>query len=153
MAVERSLTGNHRDGARRGGKPAPFSHAEQQPADGEHAHTRRKGVARARERPEQHDREKACARADNVHELSTAGVHHSVGDEERRLEERELLVRDGNVPLDRLDRDRQRLAIEIADGNRHAHEDGDTPAQHHHSKGSITIQGRAAILPAAAARP
>ena len=117
----------------RGWKTAPLAHAEQQPADGQHAHARREPVARARQRPEQHDREEAGAGADDVHELAAAGVHHRVRDQERRLQERELRVADGDVPLDRLDRDGQRLAIEIADRNRRADQHRDAPAHRHHS--------------------
>ena len=73
--------------------------------------------------------EKAATRAEEVDEPPAADVHQTVRDEERRIEERLDLVRDRDVALDRRDRPRQRLAVEIADRDRGAHEHRDAPAR------------------------
>jgi hypothetical protein len=87
-------------------------------------------MARARERPEHHDDQEARTGADDVHQLAAAGVHQGVCNQEARLQERKLLVGDRDVLLDRLDRDGQRLPIEIADGDRRADQAGNAPAEH-----------------------
>ena len=103
---------------RRGGESAAFADAEQEPAERERADARGQPMAGAGERPEHHDDGEAPARAQDVHQLAAAGVHERVGDQERRLQLRELLVRDGDVARDRLDGHGQRLAVEVADGDR-----------------------------------
>src|SRR5262249_12110890 len=56
--------------------------------------------------------------------------HQRVRQQEDRRQRAELGVRERNVALDRGDRDRQRLAIEIADRNRRAHDRCHAPSSH-----------------------
>ena len=118
------------DGACGRRKATAFAHAEQQTAHGQHRHARRQTMARARQRPEQHDRQETRTGPDDIHQPAATGVHQRVRDQEARLQERELRVGDGDVLLDGLDRHRQRLPIEIADGDGRADQAGDAPAQH-----------------------
>ena len=132
-----------RDHARGGGEAAAFARPQQQPAGGQHAEARGQGVAGAGQRPEHHDDREAPARAQGVQQPAARRVHERVGDEERRLQERELLVGDGDLPLDGLDGDGQRLPVQVADGDGRADEDGDPPAQGGTGLGSRRGSGRA----------
>ena len=130
MAVERSCTGNHSATTRvAAGKPPPSPDAQQQPAGAPAWPTlvARPWLAQASDQKTMMT-VKPAARAQHVHQLAAAGVHQRVGEQERRLQQRELLVGDRDVPLDGLDGHRQRLPVEIADGDRRADEDGDPPA-------------------------
>ena len=115
---------------RRRGEAAPFADAEEEPAEGEGANAHRQSVAGAGEGPEQHDDREAPACAEDVHQLAAPDVHEGVSDQERRLQLRELLVRDRDVASDGLDGHGQRLAVEVADRDRQGDEDGDSPAEH-----------------------
>ena len=69
----------------------------------------------------------ATPRAEHVEQASASDVQRSVGKQKRRLQIRELLIRDRNIPLNRGDGDGQRLTIEIADRNRDRYEDDRQP--------------------------
>ena len=109
-----------RAGGRR--KSAALAHTEQQPARRECNHATRQTVARARERPENHDAQKTAPRSQPVQEQATADIHQAVGDQKRRIQTRLDLVAERDVHLDRLNRPRQRLPVQIADGDRGADE-------------------------------
>jgi hypothetical protein len=83
--------------------------------------------------PEEHDDREPPARAQDVHQLAAARVHERVGDQERGLQLRELLVADGDVGGDGQDGHGQGLAVQVADGDGDRDEQRDPPAQRHHS--------------------
>ena len=74
-----------------------------------------------------HEEPAPCAKA--IDERAAAGVHQAVGGEEGDLQPREVGVAERNLLLDRCDRDRQRLSIEVADRNREAEDERNLPAQ------------------------
>ena len=74
--------------------------------------------------------EKSAPRAEPIDERAAARVHQRVGEQKDRRQRAELRVGERNVLLDRRDGDRQRLAIEVADRNRHAHDHRDAPTRH-----------------------
>src|SRR6266478_10052756 len=84
-------------------------------------------MARTRERPEHHYYSEATPRSQRVHKFPAPGIHQGIGEQERRLEHRELLIGERNVSADRFYCDRQRLSVKVADGNRRTHQDGDSP--------------------------
>ena len=61
----------------RGRKAAALADAEQKAARGQHPEAGRKAVAGARERPEDHDDEKAAPRAQPIDQRAAAGVHEA----------------------------------------------------------------------------
>src|ERR1022692_445133 len=81
------------------------------------------------ERPEKHNHRKTATRSQYVDQLTAARIHQRVREQERGLQGGELTVAERNVATDCFDRDRQRLSIEIADCDRSADEDGDSPPQ------------------------
>ena len=62
--------------------------------------------------------EKPAPRAEPIDERAAAGVHQRVREQEDRRQRAELGVGERNVALNRGDRDRQRLPIEVADRDR-----------------------------------
>ena len=86
-------------------------------------------MARVGQRPERHDDGESNACAQSVDQFSAAHVHERVGKQKCRLQRREPLIGKRDVSCDRTDGDWKRLAVEIADCDRNAHQDGDPPAQ------------------------
>ncbi len=120
-----------RNHLRCGRKPAAFTEAQQKAADREHSDARGERMTCARDRPEDHDRDEAPARAEPIDQRAAAGIHEGVRQQKQRREIAELCVGEGNVALDRRDGHGQRLAIEIADRDRCAHEPRHAPASRH----------------------
>ena len=110
-------------------KTAAFADAEQQPARRQRDHAAGQTVARARQRPENHDAQKPAPRAQPVQQQAAADIHQAVSDQKRRIQSCLHFIAEGNVSLNRLDRPRQRLPVQIADRNRGTHEKRDEPAQ------------------------
>jgi len=110
------------DDLRRGRKPTAFAGPEQEPASGEHPHAGGEAVRGTRQRPEQHDHQKAAPRAETIDERAAPGVRQRVGKQERRVQRAELGIGQWNVALDRGDGHRQRLPIEVADRDCPTHE-------------------------------
>jgi hypothetical protein len=81
--------------------------------------------------PPDHDQQEAPARAQRIEQAAPQHVHGSIGEQERRLQIRELLVRQRDVSLDGGDRDRQRLPVEVADCNRNRHHHNVVPPAVH----------------------
>src|SRR6185503_12446353 len=77
---------------------------------------------------------------EDIHQLAAHDIHQGVGDEERCLEQGEILVCDGDVLFDGFDRHRQGLAVEITDGDGNADEESDTPPRFH--KLTVTFSPR-----------
>ena len=117
------------DDARGGRKASSFSDAEQEAAGGQREDPNRKGVARASERPENHNQRKAAARAERVSELSASGIHEGVCQKEHRGQIGELFMRERDVFVDGLECNGDCLPVEVADGDGSAYEYGDAPAQ------------------------
>ena len=113
---------------RRCWKATPFAHAEQKPADRQHAEPGRETVTGAGDRPENHDREEPAPGPEAIDEGAATGVHQGVGQKEDRRQIAELGVGKGNVLLNGLDGNRQRLAIEVTDRDRRAHENRHAPS-------------------------
>jgi len=111
-----------------GGKPSALAGAQQEPADEERPVSDGQAMAGRRARPRDHDDEEAAARAEPVHERTPARVHERVRKQKRRLQLRKLGVRERDLALDRGDRHRKRLAIEVADRDGRAEGDRETPA-------------------------
>src|SRR5262245_41143922 len=88
-------------------------------------------MTRACQRPENHDCEEASPRPEEIHQAATTGIHETIRDEKRRLEQRELLVRNRNIVLDGLDRDWESLAVQITNRDRDTDKKGNAPAQFH----------------------
>ena len=82
----------------------------------------------ARQRPRDHDDEKPAACPEAINKRPAAGVHHAIGGEKGNLEPGEIRVAEWNLLLDGGNRNRQRLTIQVADGNRHTEDEGNTPA-------------------------
>ena len=142
IAVARSFTGNHSATDARGRREtAAFADPEKQPARGERDDAAGEAVARAGERPENHDDEKPAPRAEDIQQPAAADIHEAVGEEKRGIEQR--LDRIGNRDLapNLADGDRQRLPVEIADRDGHADEEGDGPAELRRRSGGRWIGG------------
>jgi len=118
-----------RDRAGRSGKAAAFAHAEQEPTGDQHCEPQGQGVAGTSDGPKQHDHDETKASSEQVHQFSAGSIGQRVGEQECRLEGGKLFVRDRNIPGDRLNRDRQRQAIKVADGNRSTEQKGNSPSQ------------------------
>ena len=116
------------DDSRGRGKSTAFTDAKEEPAGGERDHATGESVARASEGPKHHDDEKAAFRAEDVHETAAADIHQAVGEEEGRIEKGLNRIRNRDLALNLTDGDRQRLAVQIADGDGGADEKGDVPA-------------------------
>ena len=86
-------------------------------------------MRRAGERPRDHDDEEAAARSEPIDQRAAAGVHDAVGGEERDLQPREVGVAERDLLLNGRDGNRERLAIQVADGDCDAEDEGDAPAQ------------------------
>ena len=71
-------------------------------------------MQRAGDRPPKHDDEKPSTGAKTIEETTAANVESCVGEQERSLQVRELLVRNGNAVLDRSNGHGQRLTVEVA---------------------------------------
>ena len=130
MAVERSFTGNHSATTRvAAGKPPPSP----APSSSRQAASMPKLVASPWPAQASDQNTMMIVKPRRVPSASmqpsARRVHEGVGDQEGRLQQRELLVRDGDVPLDGLDGDGQRLPVQVADGDGRADQDGDPPAQ------------------------
>src|ERR1017187_155135 len=81
--------------------------------------------------PPKHDQHKAASRSQAVEQTSSDGVERCIREEKRGLQIRELLIGDWDIVLDGRDGHRQRLAVEIADGDRYRNEHDEVPAQLH----------------------
>ena len=84
-------------------------------------------MARTGKRPEKHNQEEPSTRAQSVYQLSTARIHQRVGEEKGGIQIRELRIANGNVVLNCGYRHGQRLAVQVADGDRRADEESDLP--------------------------
>ena len=127
----RALAGGEplRDRLGGSGEATALAGAEQEPAERERAESCGQAVGRARERPGDHDDQEAAARPEAVDERAAAGVHHPVGGEKRDLQPREVGVAERDLLLNRGDGDRQRLTIQVADGDRDADDERHAPAE------------------------
>ena len=129
IAVDRSFAGNHSDTALvAAGKPPPFAHSEQEPGDEQRAEAGGQPVRGRGQRPRDHDHEQTALGAERVDERAAAGVHQRICQEKRHLEMRELRVGERDVALNGGNRHRQRLAIQVADGNRDTQQQRNAPA-------------------------
>ena len=134
MAVERSFGRDPlRDDAHRGREGSAFAHAQQKARGEQQSKAGGEAVQGACERPPQHDDEEAAPRSEAVQQTASADVQRGIGEQERGLQIGELLVGDGDVALDRGDRDGQRLAVEVADRDGHRHQRDGVPAQSLHA--------------------
>lgn len=97
--------------------PPPSPIPQKERADPEEDYARGESLAGASQRPPEHDQHQAAPRPQNVDELVPARVHHGVGREEGRLQLRRLRIRDRDLALNRLNSHRQRLPVEVADGD------------------------------------
>ena len=95
----------HRARGRR--KAAAFAYAEQQPARRQREHAAGQTVARARQRPENHDAQKSAPRAEPVQQQAAAEIHQTVSGQKCRIQSRLDLVAERDVRLNGLDRPRQ----------------------------------------------
>ena len=86
-------------------------------------------VAGAGQRPPHHDDEEAQARPERVDQLPADDVHQAVGEQKGGIEVGERLVGDRNLLSDLPDGHRQRLPVEVADGDGGAQQNGDPPAR------------------------
>src|SRR4030095_6824264 len=117
IARDRSFAGNHSATAFvAAGNPPPSPTPSRNPPRG------------GERKPPPNPTPRRAARPQRVDERPAARVHQRVREQERRLELRELGVAERNVPLDRGNGHRQRLAIEITDSDRGAEDAGDAPA-------------------------
>src|SRR5215472_3367240 len=82
----------------------------------------------AGDRPPQHDQRESTSGSESIHETSASDVQRRIGQQERRLQIRELLIGNRNVVLNRSNSDGQGLTIEIADRNRGCYECDGIPA-------------------------
>ena len=118
-----------RNRAGSGGKATALAHAEQESAREQHCEACGQRVTRTSERPEQHDCHEPSMGSEKIHQLASACVHQGIREQKRGLKSRELPIRQGNVFADRLHGDRQSLAVKIADRDRCADQDGNSPSQ------------------------
>ena len=130
MAVERSRAGNHSATALvAAGKPPPSPAPSRNRLSASERKSGRQAVGRAGERPRDHDDQEAAARPEPIDERAAAGVHHPVGGEKGDLQPREVRVAERDLLLNRRDGDRQRLTIQVADGDRDADDERHAPAE------------------------
>jgi len=117
----------HRAGRRR--KPATFADAEQQPAGRQRNHAAGQTMTGAGERPEDHDAKKSAAGPQFVQQHAAADIHQAVGDQKRGIEAGLDFIAERDVGLNRLNRPRQRLPVEVTDGNGGADQKCNRPTQ------------------------
>ncbi len=110
-------------------EPAALAGAEQESAERKRAKAGRKAMRGTGQRPRHHDHEEPAARAQAIDQDAATRVHQAVGGEERDLQPREVGIAERNFLLDGGDGDRERLPVEIADGNRDAEDESNAPAQ------------------------
>ena len=116
------------DDPRGGREAAAFADPEEQAARGEGDDAAGEAVARAGERPKNHDDEKPAPRAEDIQQPAAADIHEAVGEEKRGVEQRLDRIGNRDLALNLADGDGQRLPVEIADRDGGADEDGDGPA-------------------------
>jgi hypothetical protein len=94
-------------------RPSPTGSAPQQEAE-----IHRQPLQSTRSGPPQHDQNESPPRAHYIQQPTANRIHQRVWNEKRKLQPRELLIAQRYRSLDRRDRHRQRLPVEVADSNR-----------------------------------
>src|SRR6185437_10476255 len=84
-------------------------------------------MERTRNRPPKHDEQKSAARSQDVEHSAAYCIQQGVGNQERKLQPRKLLITERYRLLDCGYSNRQRLSIEIANGDRRRNHRDEVP--------------------------
>src|SRR4029078_5683545 len=115
---------------RRRRKSTPFAHPQQKAAPRQHGEVESESVTGTGDRPEKHNQKEPTSCSERVGKPASSRIHQRVCEKERRLQVRELFVRERNVERDGFDRYRQGLPVQITDRNRSAYQNRNSPALH-----------------------
>ena len=124
------------DGFHAASETARLEHAQQKPETGELSHRAGKDVKHVGHRPARHKKDEPAARADVVNDATADGIHHAVAGEKPGVDLAVTGVVEVELGLDRADKHRERLAVEIIQRRSKTKEPGDIPAESfelHHS--------------------